>query len=550
MAELDSLIDSMLQQRNGSGKSSLEEKYADQLDIKQTFAKGQGVFAKRLFSINEPICSLSYPTMMAIDLDDLPRTCYECLFVTATKSPIPEYGYASTELKTCSGCNIARFCNRACQVKAWHAYHKYECKIFKKLQHNLPPAMLRAVLRIVLLKDRDKLSDDEWSLITSLTSHQQESATRVRSNLTDMAESIKYLAVSGMSIETIQQLVFIMKFNAVELPTPVYGSIGVMLDPLVGKINHSCQPNIAIYRPQHTMVSGWKDSTQLPEDKRKTFAELIPVRDIQEGEELLNCYVVPTVSVKDRKKRIKEEYFFGCNCSRCVSDTQAALDLTDQQSGLATQFERWTKDVDRHCSRIGHESNALSKAAAAMDKSNRYLEYPVLYTTGDFPQLSMRLIQEGLKSGAFDVALVNALRIYFFINPHRFVGRHNPTNIYTIFLILDIFDALLAVSIPPGVTSDKVEKWLRNLSDRGISKDGLIYWRHRIREDLDKRLESTAAQDLLVLVKKREEQNLGRTVQKQDSEEEDTKISAEGEMRSALKLEEDTWKTALQQSGC
>ncbi|CAF9919934.1 hypothetical protein IMSHALPRED_004770 [Imshaugia aleurites] len=278
MAELDSLIDSMIQQRSTSDVASINDEYKSEIDIRQTFSKGQGVFAKHFLSVKHAICSLSYPTMMAIDSDALQKTCYRCLLVTATKLPLPEYGRVSKELKTCSGCHIARFCDKACQVKAWHAYHKYECAVFKKRQHNLPSAILRAVMRIVLLKDRDVLPSDEWRRIISLTSHEQ--VSRVRSNLTDMAEGIKHLAQSKMSVETIQRLLFVMKFNATELPTPVYGSAGVMLDPLVAKINHSCEPNVSIHRPQQTMISGWTDSTQLSEDERKTFIHLVPLRDI------------------------------------------------------------------------------------------------------------------------------------------------------------------------------------------------------------------------------------------------------------------------------
>lgn len=492
--------------------------------------------------------------MMAIDSDALQRTCYKCLIVTATELPLPEYGLASMELKTCSGCRIARFCSKTCQVKAWHGYHKYECPIFTKLRRNLPSAVFRTVLRTVLLKDRNMLPNDEWSRIISLTSHQQEYAARVRSNVTDMADGIKYLAKSSMNVETIQRLIFIMKFNATELPTPIYGSIGVMLDPLVAKINHSCEPNLSIHRPQKTMVSDWMNSTQLSEDERKTFIQLIPLRDIQEGEELLQSYIVPTMPVNVRKAKLKEDYFFECNCPKCLSDAQAVADLAAHRPGLSTQFDRWANDVTRHYSQIGHKPGALQKTAALMDKSERYLEHPVLYTTGDFPSTALRLILEGIKGESLDEALINALRIYFLVNPYRFIGPHNPTNIYTAFLLLDIFDVLLGLSaLSSGTTNEKLESWLRNLSARGLGRNALIYWRRRICADLRRRLEGSAAKDLLVLTKEREEQALllRLTVQDEDvNDGEGTKTSVEGGMKCALRLKEHVWKTVLQETGC
>lgn len=550
MAELDSLIDSLIEQRHAPEVSYIDDKYAKTLKLEQTPSKGQGMFAKQFLSVIDPICSLSYPTMMAIDSDSLPTTCYHCLIVTATRPSFPVCGHASVELKTCNGCRSARFCNRDCQVGAWHAYHKYECKIYKKLQNNLPSASFRAVLRVVLLKDRDVLPSETWNRITSLVSEEQTLASQGRSNLTEMAEGVKHLAESNMSVGTIQKLFFIMKFNAIELPTPLHGGIGVMVDPLLAKFNHSCEPNFALHRPQHTMTSDWMNSTSLPEDERRVFVQFIPLRDIQEGEELLNCYIVPTVSVSARRRKLKEDYFFECNCPRCLSDIKAATDLANDQPGLSARFEQWTEDVKRHISRVRSNPDAFQKAAVAMNKSERYLDDPVLYTTGDFPELAMGLISEGLKVQAFDEALINELRIYFLVNPQRFVGRHNPTNIYTMFILMDLFDAILGISAPSEVSNDNVEKWLRNLLARGFSKPGLSYWRHRICADLRKRLEGSASKDLLVLVEKLEEQAENSTVPDGIAKGEELKASAEQELRTVLKLKEPMWETVLQKTGC
>ncbi|KAK5941154.1 hypothetical protein PMZ80_006431 [Knufia obscura] len=550
MDDIDSLLDSLIDRRKAAEVPPLDDKYAGTLEVKEILSKGQGVCTKQSISVNDPICSLSYPTMMAIDSENLPTTCYHCLVVTSSQLPLPGYGHASIELKTCNGCHSARFCGRTCQVKSWHAYHKYECKIFKKMQHNLPPAVLRAVLRTVLLKDRDMLSDEEWNRINAMASHEETLTARGRSNLTDMAEGIKMFAGSSMSVDKIQRLIFIMRANACELPTPVYGGIGVMLDPLVAKINHDCEPNLAIHRPQHTMTTGWMESEQLSEDERKTFVQLIPLRDIQAGEELLNCYVVPTVSVKARKAKLMEEYLFDCNCHKCQSDTKAIADLASEHPNLPTRFEQWTKDVQRHISRIKPKSSELQKATAAMNKSEQFLDYPVLYTSGDFPEMAMALVLEGLKAQAYGEALVNALRIYFLVNPQRFNSRHNPTNTYTIFLLLDIFDALLGTSTPPGTTNDKVVERIRHASTLGFSKSGLTCWRDRICADLRRRLEGTAAKDLLVLVEKREKQVEQLNSKKEDVSGEELRKAAEEEMRVALKLSDHKWKTVLQESGC
>ena len=550
MAELDSLFDSLMIQKPATPDVSyVNDKYPNVLKVKETPSKGQGLFAECFLSVNDPVCSLTYPTMMSIDSGFLQTTCYHCLVMTAPPLPLPAYGNTSIELKTCNGCLYARFCSRDCQVKSWRAYHKYECKIFKKLRHNLPSDFLRAVLRIVLLKDRELLPREEWERITSLTSQEQTLAARGRSNLTEMAESVKLLAQSSMSVEMIQRLIFIMRPNAIELPSPVYGGIGVMVDPVVARLNHSCEPNVFIHRPQHTMIGGWMDSPQLSADERKTFARIVPLRDIQKGEELLNCYIVPTVSVKDRNAKLMDNYLFECVCPKCLSDTKAIADLANENPGLPAQFAQWTKDTLRHVVRLKDKPDAFEKSVTAMDKSERYLEYPVLYTTGDFPEMAMRLILEALQIRAYDQALINVLRIHFLVNPQRYLHRHNPTNIYTMFLMLQILGVILGVATPSGVnTKDKIEDWLRVLSFRGLSKSGVIYWRHRFCADLRHRLERSALGDLLVLVEKLEEDGQHLTIE--DANGDDFKIRAEEEMRAVLRLKEGRWKMVLEESGC
>lgn len=552
MDEMDSLLDSLLEQRKGTSVSYVDDRYANVLKLEKVPSKGEGVTALKTLPVTEPICSLKYPTMMAMDPEFLPTTCYHCLIITSNPLPLPGYGHTSMDLKTCNGCHIARFCGRDCQVKSWHAYHKYECKVFKKVQNNLPSSMMRAVLRMVLLKDRGLVSDEEWDRVIGLDSHEQILAGRGRSNLTDMAETIKHLATSGMSVTMIQRLIFIMKSNANELPTPIYGGIGVMLDPLIGKLNHSCEPNISIHRPQHTMASGWMDSTNLSEDERKTFIQIIPLREIKEGEELLNCYIVPTVAVEARRAKLMEDYFFHCECGKCQSDVKAAAQLIESNPDLSAQFGQWAqktiRSVPQQVKKQG--GNSLSKAMAAMDHSERFLEHPTLYTTGDYPQIAMRLTLLGLQSQAFDIALINMLWVYFLVNPQRFVGGHTPTEIYTIFLLLDILDGILRISMPSGIETVDAEKWSKNLTTRGLTLDGLLYWRDRICSDLERRLAGSAAKDLLSLVEKRKGKRRASPPQGKDKAQEQSATDVEAEMRSALRLKESVWKLALHETGC
>jgi hypothetical protein len=550
MADFDLLIDSLIEQCKAPEVSYVDEKYSKLFKLKESPSTGEGVFAEQLLSVKDPICSLNYPSMMAIDADFLPTTCYYCLALTKSPLPYLNYGCESIGLRICNGCHFVRFCNQDCQLQAWMQFHKYECKIFKKTNPSLLPATTRAILRVVLLKDRDLMRDEEWFRITRLKAHEHILAARGRSNLTHMAEIIKGLADSSMSTGMIQKLIFIMRTNGTELSTPVHGGTGVMLDPLLAKFNHSCEPNISIYRPQCTMKTGWRTSAQFSEDEKQTLAYVVPLRDIQKGEELLNCYVVPTNSVKDRKATLKDEYFFDCNCAKCLSDTEGAAKLTHEHPGLPAQFSQWSKDVKRNMAQARTNQSSLRKVATAMDRSQRFLEYPVLYITGDFPQLAMGLVLEALKAQAYEEALGNVLRLHFLVNPERFVGRHNPTNIYTLFLMLAVFDVMLGTSPASGNNNAKKDNRQRNASTRRFSHLGLVYWRRRMRADLRDRLDGSAMKDLICLLKpEEEEEGLDITAQDQDIRWRGLRDTAEGEMRDALKLDESRSRSAMEKTG-
>jgi len=51
---------------------------------------------------------------VASKLDEVWTNCWEC-------------GITVKDMKVCSRCSVARYCNRECQVAAWHGSHKNAC---------------------------------------------------------------------------------------------------------------------------------------------------------------------------------------------------------------------------------------------------------------------------------------------------------------------------------------------------------------------------------------------------------------------------------------
>jgi len=108
------------------------------------------------------------------------------------------------------------------------------------------------------------------------------------------------ILLGGLILKHIQQC----QVNAVRICETIRGSnlrdIGCGLYSTFSLANHSCRPNL------RTEFDG-------------TIMKLIATEEINEGDELFISYGVSeqSHSVQDRKKYLKENYFFECQCDSC-----------------------------------------------------------------------------------------------------------------------------------------------------------------------------------------------------------------------------------------
>lgn len=533
------------------------------IELRSDPVRGEGLFAARDISVLEPICALPYPIFMAIETQKLPTTCYSCLAVTSSHIPhIKGTAQADINLKACTGCSQAKFCNKECQTQAWKAYHKLECKIFSTFRDNLPPMLIRAVICVVLLKDKGQLPKGYWNtLMNDLVCHEDVWKAAPENNITAMVRDIKFATNSKMSLHTLTKLFWVMRTNSIELPTSVHGGIGSMLDPVFAKLNHSCNANAMLYRPWHASTSGWNLECSPHPEQRSVFATVIPLRDIRAGEELTIFYSDPTSSVDERNMKHRDNYYFDCTCLRCIEDMRTARDIEDSMPIVSAQYESWSAGVLEQLEQLQMEgtgdSRAYNKASEAWEAGlPKYLDYPALYTASCFDQVSLHLAVNALYLGMFDKALLNLLRPYFLIYPSRIPGRHNYSNVHIMFVVLETFDILLGLNCKDkpvnDVEQDDVKQSLRRLSKRGISKDILIYWRQRICLHLKKCLENSAARDLLPLVAQIQDRLQGQEKSASVAGNMDTAADLLGEvaLREAFKLSEARWKVVLKETGC
>jgi hypothetical protein len=411
---------------------------------------------------------------------------------------------------------------------------------------------VRAVMWIILLQEKGALPPQYWdALKNDLICHPTAWNTiDTKHEMSQEAAVIKRKTKASMSVETTLKIFWMMRLNSIVLPTSVPGGIGMMLDPLFAKTNHRCDANAMPYPPAHTSTTGWC----------QIFASVIPRRDIKAGEQITIFYSDPAAPLKDRNPKHKF-YCFQCSCPLCKKDQDTETDILLSQPGLCVEFKSWSNDILTMLEHVqtGEYSRAEYDDASKIfdDRFSRYMEHPDLYQASHLEQIIIHLIYNGLKLGAFDKALINGLRVCFLIYPARIPGRHNASVLHVLFIVLEAFDILLGVNVTDDtldIDPDQVRESFRIISRRRLSGETLIYWRQQICKDLEKRLEGTAARDLIALV-----QTLQAHLPTEDVQDITGKAAtkeiceciekhAQVAMRKVLQIPESSWKMVVKKS--
>ncbi|OCF30915.1 hypothetical protein I316_07440 [Kwoniella heveanensis BCC8398] len=96
-------------------------------------------------------------------------------------------------------------------------------------------------------------------------------------------------------------LVSAFKVNSFTLSSPNLSPLGVSTSPIVALANHSCDPNAVVVFP-----------------KGGRTMEVIAIKDISPGDEILTSYIDVTTPYNSRQTELSERYLFKCDCTLCM----------------------------------------------------------------------------------------------------------------------------------------------------------------------------------------------------------------------------------------
>ncbi|SOV06875.1 uncharacterized protein UDID_05707 [Ustilago sp. UG-2017a] len=102
--------------------------------------------------------------------------------------------------------------------------------------------------------------------------------------------------------------------NSFTLTDSDLNPLGVCMHPSMAMINHACAPNAAVVFP---FGGAAKNGQQKWNDGEDRIMQLVALRAIEPGEELLISYVDIADTYQDRRNYLQKRYCFDCRCELC-----------------------------------------------------------------------------------------------------------------------------------------------------------------------------------------------------------------------------------------
>ena len=121
--------------------------------------------------------------------------------------------------------------------------------------------------------------------------------------------------------------------NTFTISSPALAPLGACVSPVVALINHSCDPNAVIVFPRvmtkdqepQMQVVALKHISPNEEVANPGFTSL-PITYLFQ---ILTAYIDTTLPRDDRRKQLRETYYFTCHCRLCSPPANEAVDVRE-----------------------------------------------------------------------------------------------------------------------------------------------------------------------------------------------------------------------------
>ncbi|KAG0555743.1 hypothetical protein KC19_11G000800 [Ceratodon purpureus] len=288
---------------------------------------------------------------------------------------------SSSPLQRCSACKTVFYCSADCQRREW-GHHKFECRILVRLlkeKQRTPTSTMRLVLRL-LIKRRlqadkvlSKTALDNYQICEALLTHMSETGEDLLVMYAQMARIVQQMvSPDEVNVKEVTQTICRFACNAHTICDEEVRPLGTGFYPVISIINHSCLPNAVLHFDGNR-------------------AAVRAVDDIHEGTEITISYVELAASTTTRRKALKDQYYFDCNCIRCSRmDSLAGL----REDALLEGYKCINSNCDGaliaeigrdkiSCNVCGCKRDVQEAKIVAMEVELKALEASNLYSAGN-----------------------------------------------------------------------------------------------------------------------------------------------------------------------
>ncbi|XP_073349242.1 N-lysine methyltransferase SMYD2-B-like [Pagrus major] len=261
--------------------------------------RGRGLRVTRAFKVGELLFSCqAYSYVLSVK----ERGFYcECCFTR------------KEGLARCGKCRKACYCNVKCQKADW-AMHKLECSAMTAFGENwCPSEMTRLVARILAKKkaQKERSASEKILLIGDMQSHVEDVDNDKREMHEGDVAALHRFYSKHLELPDHKDLLTLysqVACNGFTIEDDELSHMGTAVYPDVALINHSCLPSVIV------TYDG-------------TSADVRAVRDMKPGDEVLISYIDLLYPTDDRNNRLRESYYFTCDCKECKSKSKDKVKL-------------------------------------------------------------------------------------------------------------------------------------------------------------------------------------------------------------------------------
>uniref|UniRef100_A0A8C3H2B2 [histone H3]-lysine(4) N-trimethyltransferase n=1 Tax=Corvus moneduloides TaxID=1196302 RepID=A0A8C3H2B2_CORMO len=345
--------------------------------------KGRGLRARRRFAVGELLFSCpAYAAVLTVS--ERGSHCDAC--------------FARKEgLSKCGRCKQAFYCNVECQVCMDESPAKLQVQCLHFLSNHAKvrgyPGWARREGRLANAQAGVCLHVRLWAELASLRHCEANSKGPCQTDLDKLDNEKRELIQNDIAalhhfyskhLEYPDNAALVVLFaqvncNGFTIEDEELSHLGSAIFPDVALMNHSCCPNVIV-------------------TYKGTLAEVRAVREIEPGEEIFSSYIDLLYPTEDRNDRLRDSYFFSCDCRECVTKEKdkeklEICKLNDPPSAETVKdMIKYARNVIEEFRRAKHYKSpselleicelSLDKMGAVFEDSNVYMLHMMYQAMG------------------------------------------------------------------------------------------------------------------------------------------------------------------------